>query len=80
MGFPVFIDTISIGLPIVYFKGSQVEFSILECISVSKSSNLILANSEILMKCNIMLHFIWVIIVCQSTHFNRFPEYKGLEA
>ena len=27
MDFPIHIDTISIGLSIVYFKGSQVEFS-----------------------------------------------------
>ena len=27
MDFPIHIDTISMGLPIVYFKGSQVEFS-----------------------------------------------------
>ena len=25
--FPIHIDTISMGLPILYFKGSQVEFS-----------------------------------------------------
>ena len=27
MDFPIHIDTISMGLSIVYFKGSQVEFS-----------------------------------------------------
>ena len=27
MDFPIYIGTISMGLPIVYFKGSQVEFS-----------------------------------------------------
>ena len=32
--FPILIDTISVGLPIVYFKGSQVEFSKLWCFSV----------------------------------------------
>ena len=26
MDFPIHIDTISMGLPIVYFKGSQVDF------------------------------------------------------
>ena len=26
MDFPIDIDTISMGLPIVYFKGSQVDF------------------------------------------------------
>ena len=34
MDFPIPIDTLSMGLPIVYFKGSQVEFSKLLCISV----------------------------------------------
>ena len=29
---------------------------------------LILANSADLIKCSIMLHFIWVFTVCQSTH------------
>ena len=33
MDFPIPIGTISMGLPIVYFKGSQVEFSKLGCIS-----------------------------------------------
>ena len=27
LDFPIHIDTISMGLPIVYFKGSQVDFS-----------------------------------------------------
>ena len=26
MGFPIHIDTVSIGLSIIYFKGSKVEF------------------------------------------------------
>ena len=34
MDFPIHIDTISIGLPIVYFKGSLVDFSNLSCISL----------------------------------------------
>ena len=34
MDFPIHLDTISMGLPIVYFKGSRVEFSRLWCISV----------------------------------------------
>ena len=36
MDFPTYIDTISMGLPILYFKGSQIEFSQLLCISVPK--------------------------------------------
>ena len=31
--FPIPIDTVSMGLSIVHFKGSQVEFSKLRCIS-----------------------------------------------
>ena len=34
MDFPIHIDTISMGLSIVHFKGSQVEFSKLCCIFV----------------------------------------------
>ena len=34
MDFPIHIDTISVGLPIVYFKASQVDFSKLRSISV----------------------------------------------
>ena len=34
MGFPIHIDTISMGLPIVYFNGSQVEISKLWYFSV----------------------------------------------
>ena len=45
MGFSIHIDNISIGLPIVYFKGLQIEFSVL-CISVLEGLVvLILANS-----------------------------------
>ena len=33
MYFPILFDTKSMRLPIVYFKGSQVEFSKLWCIS-----------------------------------------------
>ena len=43
MDFPIHIDTISMGLPIVYFKGSQVEFSLLCFLSLKVA--LILANS-----------------------------------
>ena len=34
MDFPIHIDTISLGLPIMFFKGSQVDVSKLYCISV----------------------------------------------
>ena len=39
------LDTISMGLSILYFKGSQVESSKLWCISVPESCFIILANS-----------------------------------
>ena len=35
-GFPLHIDTIRMGLPFVYFKGSRVEFSQSLCIPVPK--------------------------------------------
>ena len=42
MGFPIHIDTISMGLPILYFKGLQVDFSKYD---VFLEVVLILANS-----------------------------------
>ena len=46
MDFPIHIDTISMGLPIVYFKGSQVEFSKLQYdVFLSLKIVLIIANS-----------------------------------
>ena len=63
MDFPIHIDTISMGLPIVYFKGSKVKLLIYD-VSLSMKVVLILANSaEPRMKCSIMLHSIWVVIV-----------------
>ena len=66
MDFPIYIDTFSIGHPIVYFKGSQVDFSKLWCISVLDGC-FILAN-RVDPDGIIMLQFIWVFIVCQSLH------------
>ena len=36
MDFPIHIDTISMGLPILYLKGSKVEISKIWCISVAE--------------------------------------------
>ena len=44
MDFPIHSDTLSMGLPIVHFKGSQVEFSIFDVL-LSLKVVLILANS-----------------------------------
>ena len=44
MDFPILIDTISMGLPIVYFKGSQEEFLNYD-VFMSLKVVLILANS-----------------------------------
>ena len=44
MDFPILIDTISMGLPIVYFKGLQVEFLNYDAF-LSLKVVLILANS-----------------------------------
>ena len=44
MDFPIHIDTIIMGLPIVYFKGSQIKFSELWSF-LSLKIVLILANS-----------------------------------
>ena len=69
MDFPIHIDTVSHGLPIVDFKGSQVEVSKLSCISVPDLCFNLRKRVQTLMKCSIMLHFIWVFTVCQSTGF-----------
>ena len=47
MEFLIYIDTISMGLPIVYFKGSQVEFSILSgtCVFMSLSLKVVLIST-----------------------------------
>ena len=37
MDFPIHVDTMSMGLSIVYFKGSQLKFSKVWCVSVSES-------------------------------------------
>ena len=55
MDFPIHIDTISMGLPIVYFKGSQVEFSILWCIFVPEDHFNLASSAE-------------ADEICQSTH------------
>ena len=44
MDYPIYIDTISIGLPIVKFKGSQVDFQNYD-VTLSLRVVLILANS-----------------------------------
>ena len=44
MDVPIYIDIISMGLPIVYFMGSNVDFSKLLCIYVPEGC-LILSNS-----------------------------------
>ena len=44
MDFPIHVDTIRIGQPIVHFKGSQVEFSKLQCISVHDENCFYLSN------------------------------------
>ena len=61
MDFPIHIDAITMGLPIEHFKGSLVEISICPW-------RLFLNWQTVLtlMKCSIMLHFIWVFIVCKS--------------
>ena len=51
----ILIDTISMELPIVYFKGSPINFSKLRCISVPV---FILANSADTDEMQHMLHFI----------------------
>ena len=79
MDFPIPIDTISIGLTIVFFQGSQVDFSKLSGISVpvgcfnpSKQCRL--------MKCSIVLNFIHLGLQCLPEYpFRGFQHTKGSE-
>ena len=54
--------SVRMGLPIVYFKGSQVESSIFY-VFLSMKAVVILANSADPNK----MHFIWVFTICKST-------------
>ena len=60
MDFPIHNDTITMGLPILYFKGSQVEVSKLWCISVPEGCKNLLNSADP----DEMQHH----AVCQSTH------------
>ena len=84
MDFPIDIDTISMGLPIVYFKVSHVQFSKLWCNSVPEDCfNLSKQCRPWWNATFIMQHFIWVFTVCKSTpsgvsHIQRFkPLFWG---
>ena len=55
MDFPTHIDTISMGLPIVYFKVLQIEFSKLWCV-FSLKVVLILANTANLDEIHLGIH------------------------
>ena len=46
MDFPIYIDTIRMILPIVYFKGSQVEFSKLRVIYVPEDCFILANNTD----------------------------------
>ena len=70
LDFPLHIDLISMGLPIVYFKGSPVSFSRLRCISVHECC-LILANSA---DPGEIKYFIWIF---PTYPFRGFPYIKG---
>ena len=63
MDFPIQINTISMGLSIIYFKGSQVEITN-HFVLLSEKIVFILANSG---SPDEMAHFDRVFAVCQST-------------
>ena len=67
MDFLIHIDTISAGLPIVHFKGPQVDFFLnyYFYFFVTEGSLNLRKKVQTLMKCSIMLHFVWVFTVCQ---------------
>ena len=63
MDFPILIDTVSMVLSIVYFKGSHVEFLYYN-VFLSLKVVLIVGNSA---DPEEMLHSFWVFTICQST-------------
>ena len=65
MEFSINFGTVKSGLSIVYIEGSQVIF---HNISFSEDQFCLSKTVQTLMKCSIMLHFIWVFTSCQSTH------------
>ena len=66
MAFLIHIDTKSMGLPSMYFKGSKFEISNVWCISVPEGC---FDRSKQCRHwwCSIMLHFICVFTVCHCT-------------
>ena len=78
MDFPIHIDEISIGLPIVYFKGSQIELEFSKsCFCDPEGCFDLKQMVQTLMKGSIILHFIWVFTACQSTHLGVSSIQKG---
>ena len=66
MDFPILIDTLSMGLPIVHFNDVFLSLIVV----------LILQTVQIFVQCSIMLHFIGVFTVCKSTHLGVSPYTK----
>ena len=72
MDFHIYIDTIRMESPILYFKVLHVEIFILWCTSIPGVHFDLLRTVQNLMKCSIMLHFIRVFTVSQSIRL-EFP-------
>ena len=66
MDFPIRINLMKMGLSIIYLRGQCSE---LHNYDLFKSMKFVLNSQKVLalVKCSIMLHFIWVFTVCKST-------------
>ena len=64
---PYHIDTVSMELTILYYKGLRSKISIQRCISVPEDCFFTWQTEQTLMKYRLMRHFAWVYTVRQST-------------
>ena len=82
MNFPIYIDTISMDMSILYFTGSLVKISIFFILANSADPDEMLhyVAFHLGLHClPIMQHFIWVCTVCQSTCL-QLSRMKGVKS
>ena len=72
------IDTISMGLPILYFKGSHVDFFLNNDVFLSLNVVLILLNSADPHEIQLYAAFHMGLHCLPKYSYRGFPEYKGL--
>ena len=75
MSFPIHINTIRMELPIIYFKGSQVEFSKYSQISVIRTS--IVRNYWVIRRRRTVPTFFSIIYSNKTTDYSNFDYPKN---